>query len=111
VAQAHAIDRENGDTLWWDVIVMEMKNIRPAFEKYEKKESDLIGYQKISCHFWFLLQEPPMRYRIKSDKIIIIMLLLPEATFRKIHSSWMLLHPPTTTIIIKPILVEVEAEI
>jgi hypothetical protein len=53
VAQAQAIDKENGDTLWWDAIVMEMKNVRPAFEKYEKKESDLIGYQKIKCHFVF----------------------------------------------------------
>ena len=27
VAQAQAIDKENGNTLWWDAIVMEMRNV------------------------------------------------------------------------------------
>ena len=53
VAQAQAIDKENGNTLWWDAIVMEMCNVQPTFEKYEKSERDLVGYQKISCHFVF----------------------------------------------------------
>jgi hypothetical protein len=54
VAQAQAIDKENGDTLWWDSIVMEMKNVRPAFERWEKTEGELpVGYQKIKCHFVF----------------------------------------------------------
>jgi hypothetical protein len=54
VQQAQEIDKENGDTLWWDAILMEMRNVRPAFEKWEKKESDLpVGYQKIRCHFVF----------------------------------------------------------
>ena len=53
VAQAQAIDKENGDTLWWDAIVMEMQNVCPTFERWEKKESNLIGYQKIKCHFVF----------------------------------------------------------
>jgi hypothetical protein len=35
LAEAQAIDAENGDTLWWDAIVKEMKNVRPAFEKWE----------------------------------------------------------------------------
>jgi hypothetical protein len=54
VAQAQAIDAENGDTLWWDAIMKEMQNVRPAFEKWEKSETDLpVGYQKIKCHFVF----------------------------------------------------------
>jgi hypothetical protein len=54
VAQAQAIGKENGDTLWWDSIVMEMKNVRPAFKKWEKGANDLpVGYQKIKCHFVF----------------------------------------------------------
>ena len=39
VAQAQAIDRENGDTLWWDAIVMEMKNIRPAMRSTKRKRA------------------------------------------------------------------------
>ena len=53
VAQAQAIDKENKNTLWWVAIVMEMQNVHPAFEKYEKTECNLVGYQKISCHFVF----------------------------------------------------------
>ena len=40
------IDKENGDTLWWDAIVKEMNNVRPTFEVFEKRKEDiLIGYQ------------------------------------------------------------------
>jgi hypothetical protein len=45
VAQAQAIGIDNGNTLWWDAILMEMRNVRPAFEKWEKNESNLpVGY-------------------------------------------------------------------
>ena len=54
VEQAITVDKENGNTLWWDAICKEMTNVRPAFEKWEKKESELPpGYQKIKCHFIF----------------------------------------------------------
>ena len=33
--------------------MLEMKNVRPAFETYEGEVKDLIGYQKIKCHFVF----------------------------------------------------------
>ena len=32
VSEAIEIDHENGDTLWWDAIFKEMKNVRIAFE-------------------------------------------------------------------------------
>ncbi len=54
VQEALAIDKQNGNTLWWDAICKEMRNVRPAFEKWEKKEGDLPpAYQKIKCHFIF----------------------------------------------------------
>ena len=54
VKEAMAIDKDNGNTLWWDAICKEMTNVRPAFEKWEGKERDLPpGYQKIKCHFIF----------------------------------------------------------
>jgi hypothetical protein len=55
VAQAQQIYKESGDTLWWDAILMEMRNVRgPTFEKWEKAESGLpVGYNKIKCHFVF----------------------------------------------------------
>ena len=54
VAHARRYDVENGNTLWWEAIQKEMKNVRPAFEAWEKGEGDLpVGFQKICCHMIF----------------------------------------------------------
>ena len=53
VKEALEIDAENGNTLWWDAILMEMKNVRPAFEKFDGDVKSLKGYQKIRCHMIF----------------------------------------------------------
>jgi hypothetical protein len=39
IMQAQQIDKENGDTLWWDAILMEMRNVCSAFEKWEKAKA------------------------------------------------------------------------
>ena len=54
VDEAKRFDEENGNTLWWDSICTEMKNVRPAFEVWEKDASELPpGYQKITYHMIF----------------------------------------------------------
>ena len=54
VQEAKDFDRENGNTLWWDAICKEMKNVRVAFEVFEGTEADIpIGYQKVDCHLIF----------------------------------------------------------
>ena len=54
VKEAVGIDQENGDTLWWEAIMQEMKNSRLAFEVWEKRKEDLpIGYQEIKRHMIF----------------------------------------------------------
>ena len=35
VLQAQQINAKSGNTLWWDAICKEMKNVRPAFEAFE----------------------------------------------------------------------------
>ena len=52
VAKAKRLNEENGDTLWWEAICKEMKNVRIAFEEFE---GDKIppGYQEIRCHMIF----------------------------------------------------------
>ena len=50
VRQAIELDNKNGNTLWWDALMKEMRNVRPAFEVYEGDVSKLVGYQKIRCH-------------------------------------------------------------
>ena len=47
------IDKENGNTLWWDAIMLETKNVQPASEIYDGDIKILVGYQKIKCHFIF----------------------------------------------------------
>ena len=54
VEKAKQLDKENGDTLWWDSICLEMKNIRVAFEEYDGDPSELPPeYQQIKCHMIF----------------------------------------------------------
>ena len=51
VLQAQQIDAKCGNTLWWDTICKEMKNVRPAFEVFEGGVHQLpSGYQEIKCH-------------------------------------------------------------
>ena len=50
VKEAIKLDNENGNNLWWDSLMAEMKNVRIAFEVYEGKMEDLVGYQKVRCH-------------------------------------------------------------
>ena len=53
VEEALAIDKENGDTLWWDAICKEMKNVRVAFEEYDGNVKDLVGYKRLHMHMIF----------------------------------------------------------
>jgi hypothetical protein len=54
VAEAKRLDKSNGDTLWWDAICKEMKNVPIAFEEFEGDVSAIPpGYQEIRCHMIF----------------------------------------------------------
>jgi hypothetical protein len=43
VKQVQAIDKENGNTLWWDAIPKEMKNVHPASKKWEKVRTTILS--------------------------------------------------------------------
>ena len=49
VQEAKMLDDSNGNTLWMDAIKKEMKNVRIAFEVYDRKIGDLKGFQHIDC--------------------------------------------------------------
>ena len=51
--EALALDRQNGSTLWANVIAKELKNIKGAFKILPDGVSAPIGYQKILCHMIF----------------------------------------------------------
>ena len=54
VEEAKKIDEQNGNTLWWDTICKEMKNVRPAFEVFEGREDNIPkDYQFMRCHMIF----------------------------------------------------------
>ena len=53
VAQSHALDKNNINTLWAYAIAKEMRYVRPAFEKLENGEIVPIGYQRVNCHMIF----------------------------------------------------------
>ena len=52
--QSIDFDHENGNTLWWDAVCQDMKNVHPEFEPWGKPEGDIPpGYQDIKCHLIF----------------------------------------------------------
>ena len=54
VEEAKHFDQENGDTLWWEAICNEMRNVSPAFKVWEKDVEQIPpGYQQIKCHMIF----------------------------------------------------------
>ena len=54
VLQAQHIDAKCGNTLWWDAICKEMKNVMPAFKVFEGDVHQLpSGFQEIKCHMIF----------------------------------------------------------
>ena len=57
VEEALKLDKENGNTLWYDAITKEMKNVRIAFEEWKGKENEIPpGYQKIKRHIIFQIK-------------------------------------------------------
>ena len=54
VEEAKKVDNQNGNTLWWDAICKEMRNVRPTFEVFEGNNDQLpVGYQFMKCHMIF----------------------------------------------------------
>ena len=54
VKEAKKIVEQNGDTLWWETICKEMKNICPDFLVFEGREDDIPKYyQFMWCHMIF----------------------------------------------------------
>lgn len=54
VESAKRIDKANGNTLWWDAICKEMKNVRVAFEEFDGNDDELpANYTLINCHMIF----------------------------------------------------------
>ena len=54
VEEVKKVDDQNGNTLWWDAICKEMRNVLPAFEVFEGTKDQLpVGYQFMKCHMNF----------------------------------------------------------
>ena len=56
VEQAVKLDTHNGNTLWQDAIIKEMKNSRVAFKLLERGEKPPVGHKEITCHIIFDLK-------------------------------------------------------
>ena len=57
VEEALKLDKENGNTLWYDAITKEIKNVRIAFEEWKGNENKIPpGYQKIKHHIIFKIK-------------------------------------------------------
>lgn len=53
VAEAIALDQENGNTFWFDAIQKELANVRVAFDVLEQGAKAPVGYKCIPCRLIF----------------------------------------------------------
>ena len=56
IKEALVIDAKNGNTLWWDAIVLEMTNVKVAFKEYDgefTQDGKPKGYKFVSTHMVF----------------------------------------------------------
>jgi len=65
VKEALELDKKNGNTLWADTIVKEMKDVRVAFKILVDRQSAPIGYQKIPCHMIFNVKMEDFRRKAR----------------------------------------------
>jgi hypothetical protein len=65
VAEAHTLDKKNGNTLWADSIAKEMKNVKIAFKILESGERIPIGYQRMRCHIIFNVKMEDFRRKAR----------------------------------------------
>ena len=53
IQEAIAINKENGNRSWQDIIAEEMAKVRVAFELYEDSLQKLVGYKNLNIHMVF----------------------------------------------------------
>ena len=53
ILESQRVDNDNQNIFWMDAVRLEMKNVRIAFEVYDRDILDLKEYQKINCHMIF----------------------------------------------------------
>ena len=53
IKEALDLDKENGNTLWWDAMMKEMKSVHIAFCILTKDEKPEAGSQFMQCHMIF----------------------------------------------------------
>ena len=61
VAEAYALDKKNGNTLWADSIAKEMMNVRTAFKILANGDKVPIGFQRMRCHMIFNIKMEDLR--------------------------------------------------
>ena len=67
VAQAYALDENNGNILWEDSIDKKIKDVSPAFSKLDHGDIVPIGYQVVNCPMIF---DVKMEYFHLKDRLV-----------------------------------------
>ena len=65
VADAKALDEENGNTLWQDAIAKETESVRPAFKPLRNGQRAPPGYKWIRCHWIFSVKMEDFRRKAR----------------------------------------------
>ena len=69
VKEAEEVDHTNGNTLWWDAICHEMKNMRIVFEQFDGDDKDMQpSYQYVDSNIIFEFKD---RENFRSKNIMV----------------------------------------
>ena len=53
IAESRRLDKENVNTLWWDFLCKEMKEVQIYYEEYDNEVVKLKDFHKIDCQIIF----------------------------------------------------------
>ena len=67
IAQAYALYKKNGNTLWSYSIAKEINYVSPAFKKLDNGKIIPIGYQQVNCHMIFDVKMEDFR---RKDRLV-----------------------------------------
>jgi len=65
VAEAYALDKKKGNTLWADLVAKEMKNVRITFKILANGDKVPIGFQRMRCHMIFDIKMEDLRRKLR----------------------------------------------
>ena len=84
--QALELYKKNGNIVWVDVVMKDMKNVRVAFDIRYKEEPPSVGHQFIKCHMIFYVKMEDLRRTMRMLSGVHMTNILTAITYVRVVS-------------------------